>query len=183
MGEVTLAEVSHPREADRQLASDVLTGDAEAFATLFHTYRQDVYRVACAIVGNSDLAFDVTQDVFIRVHQGLASWGARASLRTWILRIAIRCAIDYRRAARRQPSLAANVPDPSFDPRPSFDRELMIQQVLGISSRLSRRQSLLLRLRIIGELSNKEVAETLGLRESNIRVQLSKAIRRLRAVL
>lgn len=183
MGEATLVQLSHLREADRQLASNVLSGDDEAFATLFHTYRQDVYGVACAIVGDRDAALDVVQEVFIRVHQKLSTWGARASLRTWILRIAIRCASDYRRAARHQASLGADLSLPSFDPRPGLDRGLMIRQVLDIATSLSPRQSLLLRLRIVGGLSNKEIAATMGLREPNVRVQLSKAVRRLRAVL
>jgi RNA polymerase sigma-70 factor (ECF subfamily) len=45
---------------------------------------------------------DVAQEVFLSVHRGLAHFEARASLRTWVYRIARNAALNHRRDHRRE---------------------------------------------------------------------------------
>ncbi len=183
MSRTSLPTLLGTADGERRLAGDVVAGDQEAFAALFHAYRDDVYRVARAVAGTHEAALDALQETFFKVHQGLARWKGDAALRTWIVRIAIRSAIDLRRRWLRSREVPHVAPEPSHDPRPVLERAMLLARLQGLADRLDGRQGLILRLRLFGHLSNKEVAEQLGLQEANVRMQLSKAVRRLRTML
>jgi DNA-directed RNA polymerase specialized sigma24 family protein len=66
---VTVPRTAGPGAAsdvDRRLARDTVAGDQEAFTHLFHSYRQDVYRVARGVVGSHEVALDVVQETFFK---------------------------------------------------------------------------------------------------------------------
>lgn len=161
--------------------AEILAGDHEAFARLYDLYRTDVYRVARAITGTHETALDVVQEVFLRVFQKLGTWRAWASLRTWILRIAVRRAVDFRRDARRSAALRPlDATALTFDPRPTIDRDLLTKQIYEATDRMTGQRGLILRLRLVAGLSNRDISLSLGLRESNVRMQLSNAVKLLR---
>jgi len=170
------------REAERRLAAEAAAGDQQAFAALFESHREQVYRVARAVTGDGEAAKDVVQETFVKVYLGLARWRADASLRTWIVRIAVRTAIDHKRRSKRRPAMATG-DEPAHDPRPGLEDALALARVQQLAERLEGRQGLILRLRLLGDLSNREIAEALGLREPNVRMQVTKAVRRLREML
>src|SRR5262249_2391382 len=65
------------------------------------------------LLGNAADAQDVTQDVFVRVLRGLPTFRGEATFSTWIYRITVNTALDYRgkRALREQ----RHVPEPPAD--------------------------------------------------------------------
>lgn len=164
--------------ADIELAGRVLAGDELAFAELFHAHRNEVFRVARAVTGSREAALDVVQDVFLKVHQRLGSWRRHASLRTWLVRITISCAVDFRRQVR--PWNPIHEGDATVDPRPSLERAVVLRRIHELSAAIPGQPGLVLRLRLFAGLSNKEIAAGLRLREPNVRMHLSKAVRQIR---
>jgi RNA polymerase sigma-70 factor (ECF subfamily) len=164
---------------DRRRAQEALAGDEGATA-LFEAHRREVYRVARAVTGDHEAARDAVQDTFLRVFRGLPRWRGESSLRTWIVRIAVRTAVDQRRRSSRHALATNSRREPSHDPRAQIDHALALRRVQELAGGLDGQQGLILRLRLLGGLDNREVAEALGLREPNVRMQLTKAIRRLR---
>jgi RNA polymerase sigma-70 factor (ECF subfamily) len=77
------------------------SGESEAFRTLVVRYQRKVYAVALGIVKDRDLAWDVSQEAFVRVHQNLGTFKGDSSFSTWVLRITTHLAID---AVRRERS-------------------------------------------------------------------------------
>jgi len=168
---------------DQRLVREAGAGNEDAFGALFDTHRRSVYRIARAVTGDHETSLDVVQDTFVKVYRGLNGWKGRSSLRTWIARIAIRAAIDQRRRAPPRGAPLDGQREPSHDPRGRLEDEIALQRLHELAERLDGQQGLILRLRLLGQLSNAEVAQALGLRESNVRMQLSKAVRRLREML
>ena len=76
-------------------------GDAEAFAGAFEALRPVVFAVATRLVGPDD-AEDVTMETFLRAWQAVNQFNGRASLKSWLYRIAHNCAIDALRRRKRQ---------------------------------------------------------------------------------
>ncbi|MDD5705412.1 MAG: sigma-70 family RNA polymerase sigma factor [Kiritimatiellae bacterium] len=76
-------------------------GDAEAFAQSFEALRPLVYAVAARLAGPDD-AEDVTMETFLRAWQGVRHFDGRASLKSWLYRIAHNCAIDFIRRRQRR---------------------------------------------------------------------------------
>ena len=169
-------------DPDRLLAERAAAGDEAAFAEIFHRCRNDAYRAARAITGNHEESLDVVQDTFVKVHRGLSRWDGRAALRTWIVRIAVRAAIDARRRRQRRRE-SAPVVEPSHDPRPALDRRALVARLRALADRLRGSQAVVLKLRVFDGRSNAEVAEMLQIGEANVRMQMSKALRRLKEML
>src|SRR5512142_400445 len=85
---------------DLALVSRAKAGDPEAFRALVVRYQRKVYAVALGIVKDRDLAWDVAQEAFVRVHAHLGEFKGDASFSTWVLRIATHLAIDAVRKER-----------------------------------------------------------------------------------
>src|SRR5512133_3928495 len=85
---------------DLALVSRARTGDPEAFRALVVRYQRKVYAVALGIVKDRDLAWDVAQEAFVRVHAHLADFKGDSTFSTWVLRIGSHLAIDAIRKER-----------------------------------------------------------------------------------
>jgi RNA polymerase sigma-70 factor (ECF subfamily) len=170
-------------EGERRLASQAAAGDQAAFVALFETHHREVYRIGRAVTGDDETAKDVVQETFLKVYRGLPGWRGAASLRTWIHRIAVRAAIDERRRSSRHVAALDSAEEPHHDPRARMDDGLALQRVQELAERLEGQQGLILRLRLLGDLSINDIADTLGLDPANVRMQTTKAVRRLRELL
>lgn len=89
------------REDEAQLIARSQHGDVSAFNQLVLHYQQTVYNVILRMLGDSDVAADVTQDTFIAALRGISSFRAGSSFRAWLLRIASNQACDQWRRTHR----------------------------------------------------------------------------------
>jgi RNA polymerase sigma-70 factor (TIGR02960 family) len=85
-------------------------GDGEAFRTLTEPYRRELQVHCYRMLGSVQDAEDVLQDTMLAAWQGLAAFEGRASLRTWLYRIATNRCLNTRRAASRRPAKAWDIP-------------------------------------------------------------------------
>jgi RNA polymerase sigma-70 factor (ECF subfamily) len=97
---VLAARSPHEADDDLPLVNRARSGDAEAFRALVVRHQRRVYAVALGIVKDPDLAWDVAQESFVRVHEHLAEFKGEASFSTWVMRIAHHLAIDVLRKER-----------------------------------------------------------------------------------
>ncbi|SFQ72986.1 RNA polymerase sigma-70 factor, ECF subfamily [Amycolatopsis arida] len=88
-------------------------GDEQAFRELTEPYRRELRLHCYRILGSLTDAEDVLQETLIAAWRGLTGFAGRASVRTWLYRIATnRCLNALREAGRRRPP----EPVPPFDP-------------------------------------------------------------------
>ena len=92
------------RDDDDQLIARSQQGDVGAFNQLVERYQQTAYGVVFRMVGNADVAADVTQDAFISAFRAISSFRGGTSFRAWLLRIASNLACDYWRRVQRRPA-------------------------------------------------------------------------------
>ena len=64
------------------------------FKTVYNQYHVLVYNVALNYLQNIEDAEEVTQDVFIQIHESLNTFNRQSSLKTWIYRITINKCLD-----------------------------------------------------------------------------------------
>lgn len=92
------------------LLSRARSGDAEAFRMLTEPHRREV-RVHCyRMLGSFQDAEDAMQDVMVDVWRGLDGFDSRASIRTWLYRIATNRCLSTLRSASRRPAKAWDIP-------------------------------------------------------------------------
>ena len=86
-------------------------GNGEAFRELTEPYRRELLVHCYRMLGSIQDAEDVLQETLLAAWQGLDGYEGRASLRTWLYRIATNRCLNARRSASRRPAKEWDVPN------------------------------------------------------------------------
>jgi RNA polymerase sigma-70 factor (ECF subfamily) len=183
---------------DLELVDRARGGDPEAFRELVVRHQRRVYAVALGIVKDRDLAWDVSQDAFVRVHQHLSEFRDEASFATWIHRITARIAIDVLRKERpSRRSDVADVPEPVLqeaapgvlatalgtNPQETVLRRELAGRLSEALGQLPDVHRTVLVLREMDGLSYEELAERLGIPRGTVMSRLFHARKKMQALL
>ncbi len=165
-----------------------MTDDALDFNKVYAEHRPKIRRYLARLAGENE-ADDLTQETFVRVSQGLSAFGNRASLSTWIYRIATNVATDRLRnqAYRKEAAtvLSDIGQDPACaDPAPSTEDQLVrkemnecIDSYVGF---LPENYRTVLVLSELEGFKNAEIAAILGLSLDTVKIRLHRAKEKLR---
>jgi RNA polymerase sigma-70 factor (TIGR02960 family) len=93
------------------LISRARAGDGDAFRELTEPYRRELQAHCYRMLGSLQDAEDALQDTLLAAWQGLAGFEGRASLRTWLYRIATNRCLNALRSASRRPAKEWDVPE------------------------------------------------------------------------
>jgi len=93
------------------LISRAQAGDGEAFRELTEQYRRELLVHCYRVLGSLQDAEDALQDTLLAAWRGLAGFEGRASIRTWLYRIATNRCLNALRAASRRPAEEWNMPN------------------------------------------------------------------------
>ena len=93
------------------LMSRARAGDGDAFRELTEPYRRELQVHCYRMLGSFADAEDALQDTLLAAWQGIGGFEQRASLRTWLYKIATNKCLDARRAASRRPATEWDVPN------------------------------------------------------------------------
>ena len=86
-------------------------GDERAFTLIVRAYEQPVFNYVLRLVGDRTLAEDLTQEVFLRVFQGLPRFSLRCRFTTWLFQVTKNRVLDELRASERRPRLSIVLDD------------------------------------------------------------------------
>jgi len=96
--------------ATSELVSRARAGDGGAFRALTDPHRRALKAHCYRMLGSFQDSEDALQDTLLAAWQGIGGFEERASLRTWLYRIATNRCLNARRTASRRPASAWNVP-------------------------------------------------------------------------
>ena len=171
---------------DERLAQALREGSEQAYEMLVERFQKPVYNLVYRLTSEPGDACDVVQEVFLKVFRNIGSFRSQASLKTWIYRIAVNEAHNYRRwffrhrrnevmlgeeqdgARSFAGSLSDNAPSP-FDY--VFDREkhVLIEEALA---RINPSFRAAVVLRDIEDLSYEEISEVLGISMGTVKSRI-----------
>src|SRR4051794_3166984 len=92
------------------LISRAQAGDEEAFRALTEPHRRELLVHCYRMLGSLQDAEDALQDTLVGAWQGLGTFQQRASMRTWLYRIATNRCLNALRTTKRRPAKAWDVP-------------------------------------------------------------------------
>ena len=152
----------YPEKYDEdELVRAARRGQREAFAQIYETHVERVYRYLVSRLGQPADAEDVTAEVFIRAMKALRSYKVKGTpLMAWLYRIAHNQAVNYlkKRDRRREHNLEDVAAPSSDDPeREALDRASFAEAERAME-RLTPLQRQVISLRFAGELSISETA-------------------------
>ena len=169
--------------SDEALYDDYLSnGDPKTFEALVHAHRDSVYDFACRLVGDSALAEDVAQDVFLKVYLRTATKKAGVSLRPWLLGVTRHVAINARRADRRRGAREESSAMEK-DMHAAVAPALSSAEVRQVLEKLPQDMQLPIALHFLHGLSQPEVATALGIPTGTVGSRISRGLAALRTAL
>jgi RNA polymerase sigma-70 factor, ECF subfamily len=172
-------------DPDRELVERFQSGERSAFDLLVRRHQKGMWHLIRRYVKRDADASDVTQQAFVRAFRGLGTFRGSASVRSWLYRIAINCALSWLRDHRREePTEIAD--DALTDANPAPARLIGGEQGAQLRAAIAQlppKQKLVLELRVFDDLSFKEVAELADCTENTAKVNFHYAVKRLRDIL
>ena len=172
---------------DLELTRLIAAGDRRRAATLLVTrFASDVFALCRAMVRDTTLAEDLSQDAFSRAIDAIATFRGESSARTWLLKIARNRCLDHLARAKRVP--VVDTDDDVTDAHPSVERapiDLLAsrEEADRALAAVSSTERALVVLHYGHGVGYPELAEAFALREGTLRMRLSRALARMRAAL
>jgi RNA polymerase sigma-70 factor (ECF subfamily) len=171
--------------SDHELIRQVLGGSLESYDQLMERYQRLVFKVAYGFGRNRHNSMDITQNVFLKAYENLASFKGKGSFKAWIAKITYHEGINW--AKKNHP----------YEQSATFDEILMNQsdgitqedeilarehkaQLLQSLFSLNTRYRLAVVLRYFNEMPIKEISGVLKCSEGVVKSMLHRSLRQLK---
>lgn len=170
---------------DENLINGLKSGDEKVFRAFVDAYHEKIFNVCMGFVNNSSDADDLAQEVFIEVYRSVAHFKGKASLSTWLYRIAVNKSLNYLNKRKRQhrfsfflnsgndnESLQNQVEESHESKLITIERNRLIYRLID---QLPDNQRIAFTLHKIEELSQNEVAEIMDISQPAIESLIHRA--------
>ncbi len=153
-------------------------GDERAFSLILRAYETPVFNYVLRLVGGDRaLAEDLTQEVFLRVYQGLPKFSLRSKFTTWLFQVTKNRVLDELRASERRPRALVALDD--IAPLEVLDQPVerleAIDALWRAVENLSTDLKMALLLRDVVGLSYTEIADALEVTLATVKWRIYKA--------
>jgi RNA polymerase sigma-70 factor, ECF subfamily len=179
--------------ADGELVLGALLGREDRFEEIVRRYQKPISRYVYRMLGDFDAALDVTQEVFLKVHNSLSKYSSDYKFSTWLYRIAHNAAIDHiRRNSVHLQSIETQCEDGTYElqiesplPSPEKERERREwrSEIDSVVQCLPAAYRELIVLRHGQELSYDEIAEVTSLPLGTVKNRLFRAREMMREMM
>lgn len=177
---------------DNSLVTEFISGNDEAFTQLVTRYKDSITNYLNMMVGDYDIAVDLSQETFLRVYRSINRYSNLYQFSTWIYRIATNLAIDeiryrkrrgqvfYRNVMGSRPSAAKDgyefeITDVRRSPRDEILRKES-RQILGDAIRsLPKKYRTAFIMKEVQELPYETIAKVLNCSAGTIKSRLHRA--------
>ena len=180
--------------ADERLVELSLDGDEDAFGVLVRRYQRRLTAFLSQLVGDLELARELSQEAFVRAWGALERFDPRYRFSTWLFRIAHNLGIDQLRRRRLKTvslyrtdshgdEVEVVVPDANKDPLGHLENHALASELRQVIDGLRPEYRELILLRHFAGLSYQEIAEFKGMPLGTVKNKLFRAHSVLRKAL
>lgn len=169
---------------EEHIIARVLEGDTNAFGSLVHQYKNLVFTLCVKMLHDKGLAEDVAQESFVKAFQQLSKFNGKSKFSSWLYRIAYNNCVDAIKKEKKH--LTATIEEEKIGGIDSYsegvsarEKAHFIQKALH---RLEEEDRAIMTLYYYQSASVAEIAETLGISESNVKIKLHRSRKSLKKV-
>jgi len=175
------AEMSKFITIAEEVILKAMNGDEEAFSQIYNTYNKYIFFMAFQYYGNRDIAEDIVQEVFIKVHNKIDTLKNPKSFNSWMYAITFRTCNNYDRSKIKFVDIHAD--DKQIDDYPDtkgvdiiseIESERIKEEVMNILDNLSAPLKTVAVLRFFSEYKVNEIAEILDIPSDTVKSRLKK---------
>jgi RNA polymerase sigma-70 factor (ECF subfamily) len=175
-----------------QAAVESIRAELQDFQEVVRLYWKGLYRFILASVRDADAAQALTQDCFLRAYSRREAFRGQASVKTWLMRIAVNLVRDFGRNRRLQfwkrldasavnpGDVSDHLPDAAISPEDQVALREQIQMIWHASRILSDRQRTVFLLRFVEDMDLLEIAAATGMKEGTVKIHLFRALHAIR---
>lgn len=176
---------SEKQHQEIKLISKAQSGDIESFRKIVLAHQQRVLAMAFRIVGNTEDAKDVTQEVFVRIYRFLPKFQKKNRFFTWVYRIVVNVCYDHlNRRKRFHADPLEKIPEHKLPHTyQGHNQKEIFNKVITLLDHLSIQQKTAFILRETEGFTCKEIADVMQCPNSTVRSYLRGARLRLRDLL
>lgn len=173
---------------EKELVSLCQQGDVEAFEQLISGYERKVINAAYGMLGNREDAYDIAQEVFIKVFNNIGKFNGQSSFSTWLYKVTSNVCLDELRKRKRRISDAISLtPDQDSDfaevqvadagagPQELAERTETQAMVRDAIASLPDDYKAVIVLRELQGLDYQQIAETLSCSLGTVKSRISRA--------
>ena len=178
------------KNTDIALIHRTLNGDDNAFAELVKTYQKQVHALIWRKIGDFHIAEELTQDVFLKAYQRLATLKEPQSFASWLYVIAANdCSTWLRKKRLRTQSLedtsSAQLEKATYsgyviEENERTAAEAQRDAVKKLLAKLQESERTVITLFYFAEMTCKEISEFLGVSANTVKSRLSRARQHLK---
>lgn len=155
----------------------------DRITTAFTALREQMLSLAERITGNHDDAADAVQDAFVKLWQQRGRYESASHARGAAVMTVRTTSIDMARRNSRQSDVSIEQAADTIEEVNDNDRSLAYKQVRHIiDNDLSNNQRLIIDLREMQGMEFEEIAKRMNMTAANVRVELSRARKRVREI-
>jgi len=170
-------------EFDRELIVRAQAGDRSAHEAIVNQFSSMVFRLVSRFFRTREDVEDIAQDVFLKLFARIDQVHPDENFPGWLARVTVNTCYDELRKTRRRkvametygPEMAGQYVSPQ-EPESIGKARLALQ-------RLDAKLRVPLVLKEVEEMSVEEIAKTMGLTQTNVKVRLFRARKKLQAML
>jgi RNA polymerase sigma-70 factor, ECF subfamily len=160
------------------LIKEAQRGNDKAFLKLFQRYEQDLYRMAFIYVKNQNDALDVVQETAYRSFKGIKNLKEPKYFKTWLIRIAISCALDI---LRKRKNVVQLKPEQQEYISGSVNEDILDEITLkDLIETLHEDEKSVILLRFYQDFTIKEISVTLEIPIGSAKTILYRGLNKLR---
>jgi RNA polymerase sigma-70 factor (ECF subfamily) len=182
---------NYARLSEQALVVRAQSGDRAAFEELYRRFGGKIYALVFGMVGNTDDAAELSQEVFVRAFRSLSALRADQAVYGWLRATATHLAIDFIRHGKlvRFEPLDGGEPEAGHPaareqgPERQLERKERQAAVVEAVASLKPAHRMVVTLHHLEGLSVEEVAEALGIPVGTVKSRLARARDALRVVL
>lgn len=163
--------------SDDALIREAIDGNSYAFEQLVRRHYMMMYKVAFKWCGRREDAEDIAQNACIKLGQNIRSFRFDAAFTTWLYRIVINTAKDYKRKQRNEVPLFEEMDLPASGQ--NQEDTLMAKQLLMVVERLPPKLREAVILVFCEDMSHRQAAEVLGCAESTVSWRIHQARKKI----
>lgn len=150
------------------------------FKELYNLYSTKIHRLCLGYTGDTMLADDLLQEIFIKVWQHYDKFRGESQISTWMYRIAVNTCLQHLRSDKTKKMVDIDKAIIKKEEEPD-EKEQQIQLLYKCISELSETDRLIITL-LLEEVSYPEIAEITSISEGNLRVKIHRIKQQLSTI-
>ncbi len=174
--------------SDEELIAEILRGSQAAMEVLVKRHYKSVFAYVYRKTGDYHTAFDLTQEVFIKMLKALHHYNGIGKFTNWLFKIAHNTCLDQLRASQtkgmqQQVELDDRFPDEHASVWPLLEKKLARKRIQKAIASLPEEQREAVILKYYHDLRIKDIAQITQSKEATVKSRLKRGLARLRTLL